>query len=149
MIDLIIDLPTKSFIVLNVSDDRWDCVNIYRKVRDVELKKFGYRFNIIQVSKNQELVHDFTESEYSEFNSDPFLLGTVRFYDAIPGSSVIFKVVAYNQRESFEESFEIKIPKLEKPYPSWTWDEYAKKWVAPVPEPELLWDEESMSWHLP
>lgn len=36
-----------------------------------------------------------------------------------------------------------------KPFPSWTWSEETKSWLAPVPKPETgtwIWDEEFQQW---
>ena len=38
-----------------------------------------------------------------------------------------------------------------QPYPSWTYDEEVKDWVAPIPYPEIdgnvyVWDEEELAW---
>lgn len=45
-------------------------------------------------------------------------------------------------------------PRPEQPYPSWTWDEQNKTWIAPIPEPEpdrenrilYAWSESTQSW---
>lgn len=149
MIDLTIDLVNKSFLVKETKDDKWHSVQIYRKVGDSELKKFGYKISFTQLPTKESLVSDYEESLYSKFNDDPFLIGTHKFYDALPNSSVLCNIVAFNKRESFDYSFEIKVPILKQPYPSWTWDEGTKCWIPPIPMPEPLWDEDSKSWYLP
>jgi len=42
---------------------------------------------------------------------------------------------------------------MQKPYPSWIFDEYNLSWYAPVPEPSpngtstFVWDETNLSWN--
>jgi len=150
MMDLIIDLDNHSFSVDNIKQENFNVVNFYRKAsQDIEIKKFGFKVSVIQLPYGDELVHLYTENDSSDPKENPFLLGKVEFYNADPESSVMFNVVAFNKRESFEDSFEIKIPKPPKPYPSWVWNSEVNVWESPVPKPVLIWDEDSQTWNLP
>jgi hypothetical protein len=62
------------------------------------------------------------------------------------------KVWAKNDDQYWEDTFIIYGGMIEKPYPSWTFDEDLGFFVAPVPPPEQedgerpFWDEENQAW---
>lgn len=63
-----------------------------------------------------------------------------------PDDNVTMKVWAENAGSRYEGSVDFVVPRPEKPYASWVWEE--GQWVAPLPKPEGFygWDEESGQW---
>jgi hypothetical protein len=61
---------------------------------------------------------------------------------------VVLAVWAENGGERYEDQTMFVVPRPEKPYPSWQWEDGT--WVAPVPYPEgegfYTWDEDSQEW---
>ena len=57
---------------------------------------------------------------------------------------------AENNGERGEGEFTFKTPKPPQEFPSWTWDDTANAWVAPVPKPvngpPSWWNEQTQEW---
>lgn len=67
---------------------------------------------------------------------------------AKPDETVVFSVWAENNGKRFEAVHEWIVPRPEKPFPSWVWEENG--WTSPEPYPDsgliYEWDEDSLTW---
>lgn len=150
MFNLTIDLGSNTLLLDKVNDIDNDIINVYRILPDsVELKHFGYKYEITYNGSDNGLIGQLTEL-YDE--EQPNLIGQIRIFSsevALQDCSLMLNVVAFNLRKSFENTFELKFPKPESPFPSWSWNKEIKSWEAPIQKPELAWDEQKQEWYLP
>lgn len=89
-------------------------------------------------SKNQE-----TETEF------PYLCNVHYFSNLLGGEKYVLELSFINRRKPVTASFSFTMPKPEKPYDNWVWDEESCKWQPPLPMPEPSWDQESQKWIIP
>lgn len=76
----------------------------------------------------------------------PYVSDDVLF--ASPDDEVVLTVSAQNGGETFQDAVSFVVPRPDRPYSSWVWEDGG--WVAPVPYPDgggfYSWDEDGGVW---
>lgn len=79
--------------------------------------------------------------------SDQTYLKTIRLKTR-PSQTYELYLWARNENKLIEKTFEITIPKPNKPFDSWVWEEEELRWKAPIerPEGDYEWNEDKQEW---
>lgn len=147
-VDAIFDIKTKSWQVNYGLDAYHSSVDVtFLSFEPSKNLKFSYGFS---VSKNGQI--------YFEVSYPPEGVSLVAVDDTyacletvetLPDKNLDFLFWVEINGERFEKFDTVTVPKPEKPYPSWVWNEV--KWEPPIPEPEdtelePVWNEGKVAW---
>ena len=108
-----------------------------------------FGFSIYQ-DDNLLLRESFPKDGLSYDSTDQTFLVSL-FLDAIKlGLSYTIKVFVTNAGDTWEEAFDLILPRWPQPFESWLWNDFNDCWIAPVECPDdgqyYEWDESKTSW---
>lgn len=157
MIDLIMDLENKSWMINGQPDSNTVVLNFYLDMvpGKTKIKNFDYYFGFSYDSKDEEdAVETFPEDdslmpERENPTTFPYLANRHYVKNLKPGKLYTLTVTFKNLRQMVEDSYEVQIPFPEKPFENWIWDDEKYEWVPPLPPPSPIWDQESQKWIIP
>ena len=91
------------------------------------------------------------EGTLYDLTDQDFLVST--FLNVVKlGTPYTLKVWVQNDKDNWEEEFDIILPRWDKPFESWIWNETNDCWMSSISYPEngknYEWDEDKVEWIL-
>lgn len=109
--------------------------------------RFGYQI-LNELSLVSEKTYPIGPNRYNHTDQD--YVEVARITELIPDTVYEIHFWMINDIVTVNQIFEFTTPKFPQPFQSWTWNNNAKCWVAPITYPEdgldYEWDEVSQSW---
>lgn len=106
----------------------------------------------VSVSEGSTLVQEatFPQNGLVYESTDQEFLVDLQLSSVKLGRQYSLKAWVSNAGETWEQSFDLLLPKWPQLYPSWSWSDELEFWQPPVPYPNdgsnYKWDELSVSW---
>ena len=106
---------------------------------------FGFRLEV----NGNEYAKNYPEQGIEYLSTDQTYLSS-DFFEANPGETVTLNVWANHAKSFSEDEIQFVVPKPEKPFDSWVWEN--NDWVAPSERPDddnsYVWSESFGEWVL-
>lgn len=112
-------------------------------------------FGFYLTDENERIVDEtFPPEGVEHISTDQEILDIFYIDYLYPDKEYILTIWSKNDNDSWQYSEKIILPRLEQPFPSWTYDEQEHSWEPPVAPPQdpgiaYEWDEDKKQWVKP